>query len=188
MIPTKEAGREPLGLGRFGTVAGVLVGLAAGVGITVLHATRPASALAPPVASSGANPPPSAVGYADNLSLEQQIARREQLHREGIARHEREPRDPSWSASTERTIMGLLVPLAGTGNFQVSSVDCRTTSCVAYLRVPTYFDAQKAWPSIVQARSDLQCSTEVTLIRPQVTSAPYEFSAVYVCIRPPTAQ
>jgi len=178
-----------VGFGRFGTAAGVLVGLLAGVGVTVLHSARPASAQPPPVASSRANPLPSASGSApDNPTLERQIAQREQVHRELLAQHEREPHDPEWSASTEKLITARLETLAARGRFRVSSVDCRTTSCVAYLRVASYLDAQKAWPSIVQAPNDAQCGTEVTLTQPQAGATFYEFSAVYHCIRAPQPQ
>jgi len=185
VIPTsKNAGTARFGFARFGTVAGVLAGLTAGVGITVLHSARPALALAPPVASASPSALPSAAGSATPTpTLEQQIAEHEQVRRDAIARHEREPRDPEWSAATEKHITALLATLAAPGKFRVSSVDCRTTSCVAYLRVATYLDAQKAWPSSVQAQNDAQCGTEITLLPPQAGAAFYEFSAVYNCIR-----
>ena len=183
--PTSPTGNgtrpNKFGFGRFGTLAGVLSGVAAGVGMTVLLSQRAPPASVAAVAAVAASRLPSAAGSTASLSMADAVARQMQVRREAIARHEREPRDPQWSAATEKLISDLLATLAGPGKFRVSSVDCRTTSCVALLRVATFADAQSAWPSIVQARNDAGCSTAITLTEAQPGATPYDFDAIYDC-------
>ena len=188
MLEKQLGGRKP---GRFGTLAGVLAGLVAGIGISVAYALLSASARSArtPVASLTALPLPSPVGRALNQeSLAEQHAEQVNAHRESVARHEREPRDSLWAIQTEQVLKNLLTELAKRGSFQITSVDCRTSSCVAYLRSASFQDARMAWPSVVNARNDLKCDTEVTLNEPQPGESTFDFSVVYDCSKVRQAQ
>jgi len=182
--PTAEVvGRKKPNLVGFRTLAGVFVGLAAGVGITILHSVRaaPSPALIAPVT---AHPQPRLADPTASMlgpTLVEQLAQQRRLHRDAIERHQREVRDSNWAVSMEKIIGELLAPLASAGKFKVSSIDCRTKSCVVIVRVATYMDAQQAWPPIVRARGDFQCSTEVTLPEAQPDTTPFDFSVIYDC-------
>jgi len=180
-LAAESAGRKKFGVPRFGTVAGVVVGLLVGLGVTVLRSAHSASVL-PLAASASVNPLPSAAGSAEaRLSYEEQLARQIQAHTEAIAKHDREVRDPAWATAAEKSIKDSLATLTTAGKFRTTSIDCRSASCVALVRVASYADAMQVWPSIVQAPNDTDCGTEVTLSPAQAGVTPYDFSVVYDC-------
>jgi hypothetical protein len=178
-----KRGTRNISLGRFGPAVGALAGLAVGIGITIVHSTlSPSQAKPTPNASPAAAPLASPVEAAvDNVDLKERLAEYVKAHRESIARHEREPRDERWATQVEQVLRGTLATLTGPKKFRITSVDCRTTSCVAYLSAASFHDAQRAWPSIVNARNDAKCGTEITLNEPQPGESVFDFSAVYDC-------
>jgi hypothetical protein len=114
------------------------------------------------------------------LSVEEQRARWISDHRAAIDRHTREENDPQWSSRAEKSLESLLRPLAANGNFQVESVDCRTTSCMAALVFDTYADARKTWPTILHARNHVGCITDIMLEDPD-GGAKYGVTVFYDC-------
>jgi len=176
-----------MGLGQFGAIAGAVAGLAAGIGISIVHSglsgSVTSSAPAPVLSVTALPLPDPTATPVNSASLAEQLAEQVKAHRESIARHELEPRDSLWATRTEQSLRNLLAKLANPRTFRVTSVDCRTTSCVAYLSAVSYLEARLAWPSIVNARSDIKCGTEVTLNEPPPGESAFDFSVVYDCKR-----
>jgi hypothetical protein len=176
-----------MGLGRFGAIAGAVAGLAVGLGISIVHSrfseSVAASAPTPVLSVTSLLLPDSAAKPLGSASLAEQLAEQVKVHRESIARHEREPRDSIWATQTEQVLLELLATLANPRTFRVTSIDCRTTTCVAYLSAASYEEARQAWPSIINARSDTKCGTEVTLDAPPPNASAFDFSVVYDCER-----
>jgi hypothetical protein len=174
-----------MGIGQFGAVAGAVAGLAAGIGISILHSglSEPVigSARAPVLSVTALPLPDSPAKPLGSATMAERISQQMKVHRDAIVRHESEPRDSLWASQTERVYQTLLTKLASGGTFRVTSVDCRTSSCVAYFSAASYQDAQLAWPSILNAQSDTKCTTEVTLGEPQSGESSFDFSAVYDC-------
>jgi len=181
----EKLGGRTLNRSRFGTIAGVMAGLTAGIGISIAHSAFSASKPAPARVVSGTAMPALSNSAVDSVSFAQAVAAQMKAHRQAIARHEREPRNPVWASPTEQLFKDGLAKLASQGKFQVTSVDCRTTSCVAYVRVASYLDARKAWPLVLNARTDTECGTEVTLDQPQPGDSAFDFSVVYDCSKTP---
>lgn len=62
-----------------------------------------------------------------------------------VTAHMQEPRDPSWATQTERSVRSRLATPLAAKNSSLSSVDCRSVSCVA----------QVSWPDGDKAKTEM---------------------------------
>ena len=77
---------------------------------------------------------------------------------EKLAGHSAQPANPAWSKSTEGVLRRGLENTAKTAGFRVSSVDCRTTSCVADLEWDTYSAMRQNLHTAVESSYDTLCA------------------------------
>ena len=70
-------------------------------------------------------------------------------HHAAIDRHYQEPRDPNWYRKAEAKLGEDLGAFATQRHFELTDVDCRTSSCVATVAFASYNDAQAGWSAIL---------------------------------------
>ena len=80
-------------------------------------------------------PPPKAMSPAEAEAAEERWRARV------LAAHDAEGVDTAWAVRADKAFSPALSAAAQTGGFELEGMDCRTTSCVASLRWPSYSDA-----------------------------------------------
>lgn len=91
--------------------------------------------------------------------------------------------DRPWATHAEASLSRDLVRL-GDSSFDVSSVACRTTSCVATLEWPSFNEATMSYNRLVTHDYEVNCTRTITLPEPEDPLAPYEAKLViYECSR-----
>ncbi len=148
--------------------------------LTAVANPNPGVPFTQPTAIPVAVPPPANVDEPPE-PIEAQKARVIEEHRAMLDAHAREPLNRSWARATETTLQTDLGPVAKLKHFDITSVDCRTTTCVATLTFPNYGAANDQWSSVLTARNHAQCSTEITLEDAADPSQPYPMTVVYDC-------
>jgi hypothetical protein len=182
-VPVLRGGHRAPPWSALQAIAGVLAGVVLGAILATVHSRKLASGSAPvPTLNwkpgSGPSSPPRQNSLPDIQELR---ARDVRAHRAAIERHQQEPVDQLWSQPSARRLREFLSALPTHSNFAVRSVDCRTSTCVAELRFPTYAVAQSTWRSILNIPNPLGCGTEITLEDPQPAAPSYDLSVVYDC-------
>jgi hypothetical protein len=108
-----------------------------------------------------------------------------EAHERALRAHAAEPVDPGWAPRTAAAFGEDLEKLRARSEARVRDVDCRSSSCVARLQWKSYQDARAHFASVLGARYQVACATEITLPDPVDTSRPYEASVIYGCRPPP---
>ncbi len=86
-----------------------------------------------------------------------------ELHKQSLADYAHEGVDPVWAPQTEKSIAADLTKSGSGGVFDVKSVTCHTTSCVASLEFPTFEAARRGWRRVLATNLESRCGTEVVL-------------------------
>jgi len=122
--------------------------------------------------------PPRTYSQAD-LLVEQQRHVRE--YDEAIRAHDREPRDAPWADSTARSLSTEMASLSAAGHFSVTGVDCKTTSCKAGFRWPSYAAATETSSQLLNHMYEANCTHTILLPPPPDPTAPYDATMLFDC-------
>lgn len=97
--------------------------------------------------------------------------------------HAEQLADPAWAASTASLFREDLAELGGEARFEVRSLECRMTSCLAVIRWPDYATAQQSTGALLHHSYAANCGTEVHLPSPgdEHEDEPYEAPILYTC-------
>jgi hypothetical protein len=108
---------------------------------------------------------------------------------ERLEQHNAEPIDYRWARSNARVWEADLAAFGETAGFQVTSVDCRTTTCLASLVWPTYRDARKAADRVIQKQYTNNCAKELfTPSSEGLATEPYKAALLLDCEQERAAQ
>jgi hypothetical protein len=105
------------------------------------------------------------------------------LHADAIELHRGDARDPEWAHATERTLGGDLnkVGAQPVGTFELMSIDCKTTSCLANLRWRSYGEAVNGFAGALHFNYSLPCGTRILLPEPVNPEQSYEATLIFDC-------
>jgi hypothetical protein len=98
-----------------------------------------------------------------------------------LTQHDQERANPHWAKATERVLFAELSDFGHDAGFDVSNIDCRSTTCVATLKWSSYSDAQQAAAKIVERRYSKKCGKELFLAPTEGSSSSYEASLLLDC-------
>lgn len=112
---------------------------------------------------------------------------RERLHSlsaDRRARHQNEPVDAAWARVAEPGLQADLAQLArsdGGAAFVVQGVECRTRSCAAELRFPSYGSADATASRLLHEPYSQPCARTVFVPEPDDANAPYALTLYFQC-------
>jgi hypothetical protein len=95
--------------------------------------------------------------------------------------HQRESKDPIWSAAASRSFERDFLSLVDGGGYQFVDVDCRMTTCAVTLRWPTYLAAKTEYRALVTANYEMNCRREMYIPAPDDFDRPYQATAYFDC-------
>jgi len=142
-------------------------------------AAASASPNRPPGARNGDPATPARDYSASDMLAEQQRHVRE--YEETIRAHDREPLDAPWADKTARSLSAEMAALAEGGQFAVTGVDCKTTSCKAVFRWPSYAAAIKEGSKLLNHMYEANCTNTIMLPPPPDPNASYEATMLFDC-------
>jgi hypothetical protein len=100
------------------------------------------------------------------------------------ARHQNEPVDPAWARVAEPGLQADLVQLAKSdagAAFVVQGVECKTRSCAAELRFPSYGSADGTASRLLHEPYSQSCARTVFVPEPDDPGAPYTVTLYFQC-------
>jgi hypothetical protein len=99
-----------------------------------------------------------------------------------LSSHGSEPVDPEWAARAARAYERDLRDISAQVGFRLLKTDCRSSHCTSSLEFPSYDDAQKHFTALLNARYELNCSSEIVLPEPKHDhNGPYAATVLYTC-------
>jgi hypothetical protein len=98
-----------------------------------------------------------------------------------LAAHRAQSRDAAWASRAERAFMPALQRASQPDTFEVTGMDCRTTSCLATLKAPSYDRARADVRVVLHLPYDMSCARDVFTPAPADPSAPYEMQVLFRC-------
>jgi len=104
----------------------------------------------------------------------------EQAWQAGIDRHHDEPVDSDWSSRTRAAFEEDIAAAVG-GIADDIEIECRSESCLASVRFPSFHDATGSFTSLLQYSYRSNCATSVAAPEPEDPSEPYATSLLFVC-------
>jgi hypothetical protein len=147
-----------------------------------MEAAKLAGDVAPqPIAATtgaGAEPRPP------DLSPQAVRQRLHTLSADRRARHDSEPVDPTWARVAEPGLQADLARLAttdGGATFVVQGVQCKTKSCAAELRFPSFGSADATASQLLHQLYSQPCARTVFAPEPDDPSAPYTLTLYFQC-------
>jgi hypothetical protein len=160
----------------------VVLGLGSGLAIAFvwssLHAPPSAPASMAPGALAGVDPAASDSKPAEPLDTEAQALA---LWSSKLAEHAAEAIDEPWSSIASRKLHVDLEQLADERGFSLTRTDCRTTSCSATLRWPSYQAAIDGFSALLHAGYQVSCARRITLPEPDDPDQPYDATILFDC-------
>lgn len=110
-------------------------------------------------------------------------ARREarRLHDELLQRHRDEPVDRGWSGQAETLLRSDLGALAEGRSYHLTSLECKTSSCVATLEWPSYATAPQEAVGVIAAPHHVNCATSVWTPPPDDPATSYRAEVFFDC-------
>lgn len=126
-------------------------------------------------ASGGAQAVGAEGGRGASLALDE--ARLAQV----LADYDRENVDPAWARQAQRGFSDTLQAATETRNFEVASLDCHATICVARLEWPSYGAAISGAESVLHLHYPLGCDRDAFTLPPDDPSSRYEMELVFRC-------
>ncbi len=106
---------------------------------------------------------PSAPAQVTEEEHELQVQKTVATFHTALAQHDRDAVDPSLAPRASRVLKKDFERLAANGNFDVKSVDCRTTTCVADVDFKDKQAAVTHWKSLLNAHLDVNCGIQMVL-------------------------
>jgi hypothetical protein len=147
--------------------AGLMLGIGASLFVSVTWAHRGGQVARPPA------PVSTDVVHVDHLAQ----------HRAAVREHDAENVDIDWARSMGQSLALTLSRLGKTSDFRVGKVDCRTTTCVAYLDWASYKASLEHYADVLHEGSRTDCSRETILPPPSDPSSRYQAEVVFRCKR-----
>src|SRR5262245_14234806 len=114
-----------------------------------------------------------------DMRAEQQRHIRE--YEDAIRAHDGEPLDARWADDTTPKLRTELASLAEASHFAVTAVDCKTTTCKAVFRWPSYEAAVDASPKLLHQMYEANCTRTILLPPPADPNLPYEGRMLFDC-------
>lgn len=111
----------------------------------------------------------------------EQRARGQEMHREALTDHAREPIDRAWSREATWRLQDDLDVLATSTGVGVSNIDCRSASCAIALQFRDYAHAREAVGSFVPGRYRVNCQRQISLLDESMNDEPYEAVLLLNC-------
>ena len=174
--------------------AAVVLGIGAGLGVALAWSalsappsTDPRLAaleqqLAELEAERGGPSPPVMPGEPPSPEEEAAIeAQHLALWSAKLVEHAAQDVDARWSAMASQGLAADLARLGDERGFLLVSTDCRTTTCAAALRWPSYEAAVDGFSALLHAEYALACERRITLPEPEDPAAPYEGTILFDC-------
>ncbi|WP_437314935.1 hypothetical protein [Sorangium sp. So ce385] len=113
---------------------------------------------------------------------EEVLARKAEWHRSRLEAHRIEPTDSAWSAQSARSIQeGLRAVRGDAAPFDVVSVDCKTTLCVATLDWADYDKTRAASSQVLHHVYEPNCGVEFFNPPPEQPEARYQSQVIFDC-------
>lgn len=94
--------------------------------------------------------------------------------------HESDARDATWARGAESSITEVLANRPGS-NYQVLSVDCRTTSCIAKLGWTSRKEALTGFQTALNATFKPNCAAKILLHDADSEDAPFQENLILDC-------
>lgn len=134
-----------------------------------------ANAVAPLASAAVAPPPQQSAEDAARQWAEQQRAREAQVAAE--------PVDRNWSREATASFRKDFETLGARDRFQVTDLECKTTSCLAKLSWGSYGDARKTWHDVLHGRYEKGCARQVFVPPPDQgqSDSSYEGTVYFDC-------
>jgi hypothetical protein len=89
--------------------------------------------------------------------------------------------DPAWSTSTRTAFQQDLKALSGDKNYQIKSVECKTTLCRAVVHWNSYDEVRSTAGELMHAMYRTNCTKTLFAPRPEDPKAPYDGTVMYDC-------
>jgi len=121
-------------------------------------------------------PDPSPTAYMDR-----ERERGQQAASSREEEHNREERDPIWSARANADFGSDLAGLGASHQLRVESVDCRSRSCFAYVNWPTFREARASTSDLLHHDYRQNCARLVYLPPPENPDVPYRARVDFNC-------
>lgn len=138
------------------------------------------------VTSDEPPPPPSPLPSTPE-DMTQMRLESEQEHAIAVSAHYEAVRDVGWAGRKEAELGQELDTLLRDelAGIALSSLDCRSETCVAQLNWPSFLQARETFAGLVRHHyeSSLNCSREMILPQPSDPSSPYSGHLLFRCSR-----
>ncbi len=95
--------------------------------------------------------------------------------------HDTDYRDSAWSAASEDNLWNGLEELASSVNFELESIDCRTTTCTAQTRWPSHDSAKLGLGAMLGHNYQEDCGVEIVLPEEATGIDSYLATILIVC-------
>ncbi|WP_437963151.1 hypothetical protein WMF04_25780 [Sorangium sp. So ce260] len=113
---------------------------------------------------------------------EERLARATEWHRSRLEAHRTQPTDAAWSTQAARSLQDGLHAVRGSSeSFDVVSVDCKTTLCVATLDWADHGHARGASTRVLHHHYEPNCGVELFTPDPEDPGARYRSRVVFDC-------
>jgi hypothetical protein len=175
---------------------GVILGAGASVGIShalsanapqsyYVEATFPDIPGSAPHQSIAGSPRAQKVGPLANVTPSEAAGARQTEHLKRIQAVEAEAIDSAWAARTEESIRSGLTEISKRVTFESKKVACKTTSCVAVLRWPSYELARNTYTDFLHSTFAGECGRAILLpsVDKEAPGAAVEATMVLNCNR-----
>ena len=156
-------------------LGGTIVGAAAALFVSdlVRRPTRPG----PGSAAAGDGALTQVVPLTQNRSP----GRTNVLYEAARAKHERSTRNLTWAERAEAILRADIARLPDTLDFELSTVDCRASTCAVRFASSSYFGAIKNAKILVHGDYSLSCTRHISLPEPTDRGARYETAFMLEC-------
>jgi len=126
-------------------------------------------------------PPEAPPAILADMDPEQARLYYENEHQRKIEEHYTEVVDKAWQRRTTPMFEHDLGIVAGEAGFEVSSVDCRSVTCVATLNWDNFEHARTTYADVLHYAYDANCAGEIILPRPADKSLNYDATVIFNC-------
>ncbi len=108
-------------------------------------------------------------------------ARAEEEFGEYVEQHEDEPVDPDWAAEANAAFSDGIERLGESHDFELVSLECRSSSCLAQVEWPTQTAAQSHWGALLHEPYGMNCSRGVLVSQPEEPGGTTSARVLFEC-------
>jgi hypothetical protein len=122
---------------------------------------------------------------AIEASREETVQKVAQQFQAKVERHEREALDAAWAEPAAESFTAGLRGMIGKGSEELRGVECKTASCKATIRFPSYEAARAGFSRYATGFFEIACASSTVLSDPEDPSAPFDVDVLFTdCQRP----